>query len=307
MGASARRRPCGRQNGGRHVSGLRVHHLSCAHLQRLKMVGQPFVCHVLLIETPASGLVLVDTGLGTADYAAISFRLGRSFAFGYGKPAVDPSLAAIRQLPALGFDPHDVRHIVQTHLDLDHVGGLSDFPWATVHVHRAELAAALARKGAKARGRYRPLMWAHGPRWQTYVEEGEPWFGFAAVRSLEGLPEEILAVPLFGHTHGHCGIAIETGDGWMLDAGDSYFDPREVHGPRRVCGPRVRLFEAIVTTDRGQRVANQDRLRRFTADHPDVDVFSAHDPAAYRSLAAPRPRGGRPLADDAPADDAPAR
>ncbi len=140
------------------MSDLRVHHLSCAHLQRLSMGGRPFVCHVLLIETPASGLVLVDTGLGTADYADIASRLGRGFALGYAKPAVDPSLAAIRQLPALGFDPRDVRHIVQTHLDLDHVGGLSDFPWATVHVHETEREVALARKGIKARGRFRPRM-----------------------------------------------------------------------------------------------------------------------------------------------------
>jgi glyoxylase-like metal-dependent hydrolase (beta-lactamase superfamily II) len=272
-------------HGGQSLSDLRVHHLSCAHLKRLKMSGLQFVCHVLLIETPNSGLVLVDSGLGTADYRAINSRLGWGFASGYAKPVIDPALAAITQVQALGFDPRDVRHIVQTHLDLDHVGGLSDFPWAAVHVHETERQVALARKGLKARGRYRPLMWAHHPNWQTYSEEGEPWFGFRAVRSLEGLPEEILAIPLFGHTHGHCGIAIETADGWLLDAGDSFFDPREVNGPRRVCDTRVRLFEAVVTTNRPLRVANQDRLRAFITQRPDVDVFSAHDPAAYRTHA----------------------
>ena len=144
-----------------------------------------------------SGLVLVDTGLGTADYAAISSRLGRAFAYGYARPSINPALAAIRQVAALGFDPRDVRHIVQTHLDLDHVGGLSDFPWAAVHVHEAELAAATARKGARARGRYRPPMWAHGPKWQTYSEQGEPWCGFGAVRVLaEPARAEIIAIPL---------------------------------------------------------------------------------------------------------------
>jgi hypothetical protein len=42
----------------------------------------------------------------------------------------------------------------------------------------------------------------------------------------------------------------------------------------------VRLFEAIVTTNRPQRIANQDRLRRLTAERPDIEVFSAHDPTA---------------------------
>ena len=37
------------------------------------------VCHVLLVETPRSGLVLVDTGFGLDDVAEPRARLGRSF------------------------------------------------------------------------------------------------------------------------------------------------------------------------------------------------------------------------------------
>ncbi|MGO9335053.1 MAG: MBL fold metallo-hydrolase [Acidimicrobiales bacterium] len=202
----------------------------------------------------------------------------------YAKPAADPSLAAIRQLEAGGLDPRDVRHIVQTHLDLDYVGGLADYPWATVHVHESELDAALARRDVKGRGRYRPAMWAHGPRWEVYSEEGEAWRGFVAVRELKGLPSEILPVPLFGHTRGHCGVAIQSSEGWVFDAGDAFFDPREVHGPRRVCAPRVRLFEDVVTTDRSQRVANQQCLRAFISENPEIDVFAAHNPT-HPSLA----------------------
>ena len=113
-----------------------------------------------------------------------------------------------------------------------------------------------------------------------YSEQGEPWCGFGAVRVLAGLPEQIIAIPLFGHTPGHCGIAVQTAQGWLLDAGDAFYDAREVHGPRRACTARVRLFEAIVTTNRPQRIANQDRLRRLTAERPDIEVFSAHDPTA---------------------------
>jgi glyoxylase-like metal-dependent hydrolase (beta-lactamase superfamily II) len=261
------------------VSGdLKVHHLNCAHITTMKLGGQYLACHVLLVETPGSGLVLVDTGLGTSDYADISSRLGWSFAHLYARPAIDPSVAAIEQIRARGFDPADVRHIVQTHLDLDHVGGLSDFPSATVHVHATELAAALARKGVKARGRYRPPMWAHRPRWRTYSAEGDPWFGFDAVRELTGLPPDILLVPLPGHTMGHCGVALNTDQGWLLDAGDAYFDPREVHQAKRECAVGVGLFQKVVTTDRVLRFRSQDRLRQFVAAHPDIRVFSAHDP-----------------------------
>jgi hypothetical protein len=56
------------------VTGLRVHHLNCAHITAMSIGGQPLACHVLLVETSASGLVLVDSGLGTADYTALRSR-----------------------------------------------------------------------------------------------------------------------------------------------------------------------------------------------------------------------------------------
>jgi glyoxylase-like metal-dependent hydrolase (beta-lactamase superfamily II) len=257
---------------------FRVHHLNCAHFRTMSLNGRRLICHVLLVETPADGLVLVDSGLGSADYAAISSRLGKAFAYGFARPVVDPSLAAVEQVKALGFDPKEVRHVVLTHLDLDHVGGLSDFPWATVHVHATELDTAMTRKTMSARGRYRPPMWAHKPHFQSYSAEGEKWFGFEAVRQLAGLPEEILLVPLIGHSTGHCGVAVESDQGWLLHAGDAYFDPREVHQAKRQCAPGVALFQTLTMTDRKQRMHNQTRLRRLIAQHPDISVFSAHDP-----------------------------
>lgn len=259
------------------MSELRVHHLNCAHIRAMSMGGQPLACHVLLIETPRDGLVLVDTGLGTADYADIGSRLGFTFARLYGRPAVDPSLAAIHQVERLGFEPADVRHIVQTHLDLDHVGGLSDFSWAKVHVHEAELAAASRRKGVKARGRYRPAMWVHGPEYVTYGRTGEPWNGLSAVHDLVGLPSEILFIPLFGHTLGHCGVAINTTSGWLLDAGDAIFDHRQLQELPEI-GWHVGLFERIVTTDKQQRLTSQSQLRALAAAHPEITIFAAHDP-----------------------------
>ena len=268
------------------MPGLKVHHLNCASIQGLSVLGQHLVCHIMAIETLASGLVLVDTGLGTADYANIASRLGSGFSKVYARPRLDPSLAAIHQIRALGFAPSDVRHIVQTHLDLDHVGGLSDFPDATVHVHATELAAAKARKGIKARGRYRPPMWAHNPRWQTYETGGEEWFGFETVRALKGLPEEILMVPLVGHTHGHVGIAVDSVNGWVLGAGDAYFDAREVKQPTRQCAPGPALFQLVVTTEFATRRQNQDRLRALHADRPEIAMFGAHNPFEYAQLAA---------------------
>lgn len=278
---------------------LRVHHLNCACIQRLRIHGHTLACHCLLVETPASGLVLVDTGLGTQDYANLTSRLTRSFVYGYARPKRDPALAAIEQIRALGLDPRDVRHIVMTHMDLDHVGGLADFPWAKVHLHAAEWRQCSERRTLKDRHRYLPAMWAHGIDAQTYTCEGEPWFGFEAVRALQGLPPELLMVPLFGHTLGHCGVALQTQQGWLLHAGDAYFDPREVKQPRRECAAMVGLFQAVVQTDRRLRLHNQTRLRTLLAGHPEIEAFCAHNPFEWEALARGRSArledGGAPV------------
>ena len=273
----------------------RVHHLNTASIQGISLLGQHLVCHVLLLETSDSGLVLVDTGLGAKDYVNMASRLGLEFAKGYARPLIDPSLAAIEQIKAMGFDPRDVRHILQTHLDLDHVGGLADFPDALVHVHAVELDAARRRDGCRAKRRYRPnMLFDHNPKWRTYTHGGERWMGFEAVRGLDGLGDDIVIVPLFGHTHGHCGIAVNDGGRWLLAAGDAYFDAREIKLPERKCGPGPAFFQLIVTTERDNRRANQDRLRALHAERPDIDIFCGHNPFEYLDLidrAGDTPRG----------------
>src|SRR6202035_1950636 len=89
------------------------------------------VARCLLIED-SSGLILLDTGFGAKDIATPS-RLGPArFVI---EPRLDPAETALTQVKAVGHDPAEVRHILVTHLDLDHAGGLADFPNAEVHLH----------------------------------------------------------------------------------------------------------------------------------------------------------------------------
>jgi competence protein ComEC len=83
------------------------------------VVGR-IVCHVLLCELP-DRLVLVDTGFGTADVADPAGRLGPARRLLRARLASGET--AVRQVEALGFAAGDVRDIVLTHFDLDHVGG----------------------------------------------------------------------------------------------------------------------------------------------------------------------------------------
>ena len=130
---------------------------------------------------------------------------------------------ALRQVEGLGFSRDDVRHIVLTHCDLDHSGGIVDFPKATVHVHALEKEAVVHPKTRIERTRYAKAHFAHGPNWAVYQAKGEPWFGFECVRDLDRLPPEILLIPLHGHTRGHSGVAVQSKSGWLLHAGDAYF------------------------------------------------------------------------------------
>ncbi|HEY0681368.1 MAG TPA: MBL fold metallo-hydrolase [Steroidobacter sp.] len=83
-------------------------------------------CHCMLVETNDC-LVLIDTGFGLRDVADPRSRLSRFF-LTLLAPEFREEFTAVRQIAALGYDPHDVRHVVLTHLDFDHAGGLDDFP-----------------------------------------------------------------------------------------------------------------------------------------------------------------------------------
>jgi len=270
---------------------MRVHHLDCCSMSpvagNLINSQQRMVSHCLLIETERDGLVLVDTGIGLEDVATPAARLGAPFVKLVGlRP--DAATTAARQLEARGFRPADVRHIVVTHLDLDHAGGLADFPNATVHVHASEHRAAVVVRSLVDRARYRACHFAHQPRFQLYdATHGEKWFGFERARPLEGLSAEIVAIPLHGHSRGHACVAVNNGARWLLHAGDAYFSAGTVDPSAEAPRFGVKLFERAVAWNYGRVLQNHARLRALATEHRDrVTVFSAHDPGEFEALRA---------------------
>jgi len=279
---------------------MKIHHLNCGtdcpfggHLMDGRSKGPlaRLVCHCLLIETPGSGLVLIDTGYGMKDVRRPHPRTSRLM-HGLLNIRFREEETALRQVEALGYRARDVRHIVLTHLDFDHAGGLEDFPEAQVHLTRAELEAARRLDGGVAsRKRYRPMQFDAVRSWREYeASAGEGWFGFEAVRDMEGLPPEILLIPLKGHTWGHAGVAVQGSDGWLLHAGDAYFHRDEVRRPERRCTPGLRLYQNLMEVDRASRLANQQRLRDLSLDaSAGVRMICAHDVVEYERCAAGAP------------------
>jgi len=266
---------------------MKVHHLNCGSmcpgcLPWLRADGRfwgraSFVCHCLLVETRA-GLVLVDTGFGRADVQAPQ-RLGRLFTT-LLRPNLSLQGTAAAQVQALGFELSAVRHVITTHLDVDHGGGIADFPDAQVHVHELEWQAA-NHPGLLDGLRYHPQAWSSHAHITCHGVGGERWFGFEGVRCIPELGDDILMIPLRGHTLGHCGVAVRQGDGWLLHCGDAYYSQLDMQ-PGHEAPLGMRLFANLLQKDRGARLRNLDRLRQLAqSPSQNVTLICGHDPMDF--------------------------
>lgn len=235
---------------------MTIHILNCFTCNTRIPRGLSSGTTCLLVKTD-QGLVLVDSGVGVDDYAQRIFLLHLTHIVMI--TPLGPEEAAVRQVARLGYRPEDVRHIVLTHMHFDHAGGLPDFPWAKVHVHQREYEHFLSGKFRRwSDGGYNRRILRHHPAIGLYEETGEKWYDFSAIR----LPFEpdIWLVPLPGHTVGHCGVAIQEGERWYLQAGDaaSFIENAPMWLVRFALG------------------FHQPRLRQFAADHPEVRLLTGH-------------------------------
>ena len=263
---------------------MKVHYLNCATMHpRLAPLFAPHLSRVpslcMLIETEQR-LVLVDAGFGTRDMADLR-RLGLVNLLLNAQ--ADPLQPAIRQVERLGFRPDDVTDIICTHLDRDHAGGLADFPGARVHVMPGEREAATNPRNLMERERYRRCHFEHGPKWVTHEPtQGARWYGMECIRDLPGLPPEIIMVPLRGHTRGHCGVAVDTGKGWVLHCGDAYYVKRELAKKAPI---GVRNFRRMAHLNLPRAMMVVDQIQGAVHEsHGAVTTIAAHDRSEYKRL-----------------------
>lgn len=266
----------------------RIHHLNCGSFCPLcaPLFGQHglkahLVCHCLLLETD-QGLVLIDTGLGLQDIAMPKARIHPLLKH-FGRMQIDAASTAIRQIEQLGFQASDVQHIVLSHLDFDHAGGVSDFPQATVHVMADEYYIA-QQQTWKNHLRYRPAQFKQHQHWNLVSSRnGEAWFNLENVQGLAEFADDILLIPLAGHTLGHMGVAVRQATGWMLYCGDAYMSQQELDTAYH--NPALALTGRIFAQNNRLRLDNLARLQQLSAQHSGVALICAHDPTTFAQYA----------------------
>jgi glyoxylase-like metal-dependent hydrolase (beta-lactamase superfamily II) len=252
---------------------MKIHHLNCGSLYA-RIPRTKSIVYCLLVETN-EGLILVDSGMGRKDYTDPSLLM-RGFIYLLGIPCKMEE-TAVHQVEDLGYRISDVRHIVLTHLHLDHAGGLSDFPSAKVHIYQTEYEAGMNPRTLLERG-YDPSHWSHGPNWVVHGGVEVDWYGFRSLPIIKGLEPEIRLVPLPGHTRGHCGVAVATEKGWLLQCGDAaspQHPASDLHGLDSSKHTTGILPEWFVLRFLGPHAP---RIRELLREHEgEIEAISGHD------------------------------
>jgi glyoxylase-like metal-dependent hydrolase (beta-lactamase superfamily II) len=262
---------------------MKIHHLNCGSLCPLshpilnrampELDRFNLVCHCLLIEG-SDGLTLVDTGLGLQDVRNFE-RFKSNFRFNQiAKPKLDLEETAFIQITKMGFNPKDVKNIIVTHFDSDHIGGLADFPDATIHVHKVEWEAAQNPRSLKEKARYLKLRWEQNRDVKTYESDGDLWHGLKRVQNLEDIDKSIYLVSLPGHTRGHAGVLIE-GTDEIFFAGDAFVN--EIQLKKDKAPLPIQLYNQLTHEDPLLAEKTLSNLKDLKIQKPDLNLFCSHD------------------------------
>ena len=212
----------------------------------------------VLIEHPAEGWILIDTGL-PAEEEYPGWVLGSMewhFDEEYSMPA---------QLAKLGLKPEDIRHVILTHMHMDHMGGARYFKdTATFYVQHREAEAAYTTVMAS------PDTLRHGFYFKDTVltPVKEMVYLDGDIELFPGI--ELISLP--GHTPGCMGAVVSLESGDVIIAGDAVSLESNYYGM-----PSGLLTDTAAAAKSIARVHHLERMRK-------AKVLFSHDLPRFREL-----------------------
>lgn len=210
-------------------------------------------------------VVLVDTGFPEAYFDNAEEAGRRDGLDDFGRLIeLGPANRPEAQLALLGLTPADVTELVLTHGDIDHVGGLHDFPGATIVTSRIEREAGPPRYF----GEIRPVAWPASARY----------------RLVEGDEELVPGATLLwtpGHSPGHLSLLVRLREsGSILLAGDAV--SREHELAAGLNGGAADPEQARASAARLQEIAREEDALLVFGHDPEQGPTLPRAPHAYR-------------------------
>jgi len=215
------------------------------------------------------GHIAIDTGLTS------QVRTPRLLRRMVPNPIMHPGQEIGPQMRAMGLRPEDVRLVIVTHLDWDHVGGVGHFPNAEILVHRPEYEFATTCIG---RMRYQPRLWPSSFEPALYDLDPEPFGPFPHSKSVTPRGD-VRLVPIPGHSIAQVGAVVQTNGRSLFFGADHMLRQdwfvEDYHRDRLTQLGAYYPHQAIVTSR---------RIHRFAEENSTV-LLPAHDADAAARLA----------------------
>jgi N-acyl homoserine lactone hydrolase len=208
-------------------------------------------------------VVLVDTGFPDAYYTDPDAAGRRDGLDVFGRlVSIGPQNRPQAQLALLGLADTDVTHVVITHGDIDHVGGMHRFPDAAIVISRREREAGPPRYYGDAR----PPDWPADPR----LVEGD-----------EELVPGVALLSTTGHSPGHLSLLVRLREtGAVVLACDAISRPAELE--QRFNGGAWDEREARRSAERLVALVERERASLVYGHDPEARTALRWAPAVYR-------------------------
>lgn len=244
---------------------------------------------VAVIHHPTEGPVLFDTGYSPRFFEATRHYPRRLYRL-LTPVQCEPADTAGAQLQRLGITLSDVRWVVISHFDPDHIGGMRDLPNARFVCHADAWATARGAGGAMGAR----VMPGHLPLDLEGRLHLVDRFEVMSAGPLSGAHDlfgdgTVLLLNLPGHAPGQLGALVARpaaagGGAWLLAA-----DAIWTRASLTRAGPTAHTLFAV---DRVAQAATYTLLRQLHTERPDITIVPTHCPEAADELL-PDPRSWR--------------